>query len=90
MTRPIDEAIKKFCGVSYCTWPNCKCHLGTVFKAASDVFFADTPVNFGNMAKAVATERQHGCHYAEGTCSDCAAIARAALAALRQRFGDEG
>lgn len=30
-------------------------------------------------AKAVAEYRQHGCHYAEGTCDECSALAKAVL-----------
>lgn len=31
------------------------------------------------IAKGVAEERQHGCHYAEGACNECIGIALAAL-----------
>ena len=33
-------------------------------------------------AKAIAEERQHGCHYAEGACRECVALALAALSAV--------
>ncbi len=33
-------------------------------------------------AKRVAEGRQHGCHYAEGTCPECLAIAEAVLCAV--------
>jgi hypothetical protein len=33
-------------------------------------------------AKAVAEQRQHGCHYAEGACHECVGIAEAALRAV--------
>lgn len=36
------------------------------------------------LAKRVADARQHGCHYAEGTCEECQEIARGALAAMRE------
>ncbi len=33
-------------------------------------------------AKAVAEERQHGCHYAEGACPECLAIAERVLRSI--------
>lgn len=35
-------------------------------------------------AKAVAEARQHGCHYAEGTCDECAEVAVAVIRSLRR------
>lgn len=49
-------------------------------------------MNEGDLAKRIADIRQHGCHYAEGTCEECAAIARAIVdmqsTPLRERAAD--
>ena len=40
-------------------------------------------------AKRVAEGRQHGCHYAEGTCPECLAIAESVLRAVITKELDE-
>ena len=40
-------------------------------------------------AKAVAEQRQHGCHYAEGACAECVALAEAALRAVITKEPDD-
>lgn len=41
-------------------------------------------------AKAVAEQRQHGCHYAEGACPACIALAEVALRAVITEEPAEG
>src|SRR5215469_17105319 len=42
-----------------------------------------------NTAKMVAEKRQHRCHYAEGTCDECCALADRAHDAMREWYGYE-
>lgn len=48
------------------------------------------PGPLGLTAKAVAEARQHGCHYAEGTCDECAEIADAAIRTVRKWEAENG
>ena len=50
-------------------------------KAAREVAEKDRPL-LAIAAKRVAEGRQHGCHYAEGTCQECLAIAEEVLRAI--------
>jgi hypothetical protein len=45
----------------------------------------DDVISEARVAKAVAEARQHGCHYAEGTCDECYEIACAAVRVMEQR-----
>ena len=54
--------------------PNCE-HWATPF--------IDDMADAAKVAKAVASAREHGCHFAEGTCDECLEISYAAIRACR-------